>query len=124
MQHCNRLICLEFIAGEICTSLYLTSCTTQAAYPVTSASHFVFDLALSTSFFIMEHVCVSHLEALLNLLRPCLPTPRAHRPTLHYLPGMLDVRRYYRTGSTQNMNSESLTVNQSFGPFKPAQSKV
>lgn len=68
---------MEFIAGEICTSSHPTSCTPQAAYPVTSTPGLGFDLAISTRFFVMEHICVSR-----SLVSPAEPpeTVSLHAP--------------------------------------------
>lgn len=73
---------MEFIAGEICTPSHLTSCTPQAAYPVTSAPHLVFALAISTGFFSVEHFCVS--RSLMSPAEPpetvslCVPCLQVH----------------------------------------------
>ena len=73
---------MEFIAGEICTSSHPTSCTPQAAYLVTSAPGLVFDLAISTSFFIAENICISR-----SLVSPAEPPEtvslRAPCPQVH-----------------------------------------
>lgn len=81
MQLSNKPISMEFIAGDICTPSHLTSRTPQPAYPVLSAPHLVFALAISTSFFSMEHVCVSR-----SLASPAEPSEPVslHVPCLQF----------------------------------------